>query len=311
MAFARIDVHQHIIPPFWSEVRARSGIDGSGGWHVPAWSAPTSIDFMDGLGIATGILSPGAITFGDARAASDARQVNEFTAGVMQARPDRFGCFAALPLPDVDASLAEIAYAFDVLKADGVVMFANYRGMYLGDPAFAPVWDELDRRAAVVFVHPAQPPLAMLPGIPGPVMDFPLDTVRAAVQLVVSGTIKRCARVKIILSHGGGFLPYASHRIAELSNEVVDTSRPVEDYLDDMRTFYFDTALASGPAAMPSLLAFARPGHVLFGSDYPFAAPQVGTSFTRKLDAYVAGDEALAATINRGSALPLFPRLAG
>jgi 6-methylsalicylate decarboxylase len=302
----RIDVHQHIVPSFWTALRERSGGDASGGWPVPSWSQAAAIDMMDDLGIATGILSPGAITFANA---SDARRCNEFTASVTIERPDRFGTFAALPLPDVDAALDEIAYAFDTLKADGVVLFANYRGTYLGDPAFAPVWDELDRRAAVVFIHPAQPPLPWLPGIPGPVVDFPLDTARAAMQLVVSGTMRRCTRTRVILAHGGGFLPYAAHRFAELANEAVDPGRSVEDYLADMRRFLFDTALCAGPAAMPSLLAFAEPGHILFGSDFPFASRPVGTSFTRKLDAYVADDPGLAENINRSAALRLFSRL--
>lgn len=307
---ARIDVHQHIVPPFWAELRARAGADASGGWAVPSWSKAAAIDMMDDLGIAAGILSPGAITFGDAKAAADARRCNEFTAGVMRDRPDRFGTFAALPLPNIDASISEMTYAFDELHADGVVLFANYRGTYLGDPSFAPIWDELDRRGAVVFIHPAQPPLPWLPGIPGPVVDFPLDTARAAMQLVVSGTMKRCTRVRVILAHGGGFLPYAAHRFAELANEAIDPARSVEDYLADMRLFLFDTALCAGPAAMPSLLAFAAPGNILFGSDFPFASRPVGTSFTRKLDAYVASDAALATSINRGAALNLFPRLA-
>ena len=306
---ARIDVHQHIIPPFWSEVRTRARADASGGWPVPQWSMAGAIDMMDDLGIATGVLSIGAITFGDDLAAADARRCNEFNAGITRQRPDRFGVFAALPLPNVDASLKEIEYAFDTLQVDGVVLFANYRGTYLGDSAFAPVWDELDRRAAVVFIHPAQPPLPWLPGIPGPVVDFPLDTARTAMQLVVSGTMRRCTRTKVILAHGGGFLPYASHRFAELAWEVVEPQRSVEDYLEDMRRFYFDTALCAGPAAMPSLLAFAAPGHILFGSDFPFASRPVGTSFTRKLDASVQHDPSLAAAINRDSALPLFPRL--
>ena len=308
---SRIDVHQHLIPPFWAEVRARAGADASGGWAVPAWSPESAIAMMDDLGIATGILSIGAITFGDAAARGDARRCNEFNAGVTKARPDRFGWFAALPLPHVDAALEEIAYAYDVLEADGIGLFANYRGTYLGDPAFAPVWDELDRRAAVVFVHPAQPPLPWLPGIPGPVVDFPLDTARAAVQLVVAGVMRRCRRVRVILAHGCGFLPYAAHRFAEQASEAVQPARSVEDYLADMRRFLFDTALCAGPAAMPSLLAFAAPGQVLFGSDFPFASRPVGTSFTRKLDAALEGEAALAAAINRESALALFPRLAG
>ncbi|HWW07150.1 amidohydrolase family protein [Collimonas sp.] len=309
---ARIDVHQHVIPPFWAEGLLERGGDPSG-WKSPDWTPESAIAMMDDLGIATGVLSltaPGVEAWQAQARPGMARDINDYLATLVSDNPQRFGGFAVLPLPDVDAALAEIAYSLDVLKADGVGVLSNYGDVYLGDPRFQPVWEELDRREAVVFVHPAKPAIAMLPGMPGPLMDYPYDTTRAAVQMVMTGYMAKFRKMKVILSHAGGFLPFISHRVGELVHGALDPSRSVECLLDDLQQFYFDTALSSGPAALPSLLAFAKPGHVLFGSDYPYAPQSVGASFTDKLDRYDAYKPGQLAAINNASAKLLFPRLA-
>ena len=182
--------------------------------------------------------------------------------------PGRFGFFASVPLPDVDGAVAAATYALDTLHADGVLL-ANARGSYLGDPAFEPLMSELDARRAVVFVYPADLPGPAMPGIPPFAADFLLDTTRAAYNLVAHDVPGRYRRVRFILAHAGGFVPYAAHRMAiSLAGDGV--SNPAEP-LDAFRSFYFDTALSGSPTALPSLLAFAHPGHVLFGSDWPFA----------------------------------------
>lgn len=307
----RIDVHQHIVPPFWAEALPTHGGDPSG-WNCPGWSAQGALAFMDSLEIATGVLSltaPGVKGWSGQEKRDLARKVNEYTADLVARHPARFGNFATLPLPDVEGSLAEIGHAFDALSVDGVVLLSNYDGIYLGDPAFEPVWAELDRRHAVAFIHPSMPPIEHLAGIPGPVLDYPFDTTRTAVQLVLNGVISRYPNVRIILSHAGGFLPYAAYRIAEVAPVSRDDVPSRDGLLDLLRTFYFDTALSS-PSALPSLTAFAQPDHILFGSDFPYAPVAVSKSFAAEQDASATLRAGQHDAINRANALALFPRLA-
>ncbi|WP_047244449.1 amidohydrolase family protein [Chromobacterium subtsugae] len=311
-ATQRIDVHQHVVPPFWADALPAHGGDPSG-WKSPEWSPQSAIAFMDSQGIATGMLSltaPGVQGWSGQSKLDMARRVNEYTAGLVARHPDRFGNFATVPLPDIEGSLREIEYAFDTLQADGVVLLSNYGGQYLGDPAFEPVWAELNRRRATVFIHPGKPAIDAIAGMPGPLVDYPFDTTRTAVQMVLNGTLARHPDVNVILSHAGGFLPYASHRFAELAQGVRDDVPATAELLRLFQRFYFDTALSSGPAALPSLTAFAGVGRILYGSDYPYAPAEVGASFTAKLDACAELSAAKHAAINHRNALELFPRLA-
>ncbi|AUH49615.1 amidohydrolase [Chromobacterium sp. ATCC 53434] len=311
-ATQRIDVHQHVVPPFWAEALPAHGGDPSG-WKSPEWSPQSAIAFMDGQGIATGILSltaPGVQGWSGQAKLDMARRVNEYTAGLVECHPDRFGNFATVPLPDIAGSLREIEFAFDALHADGVVLLSNYNGQYLGDPAFEPVWAELNRRRATVFIHPGKPGIDAIAGMPGPLVDYPFDTTRTAVQMTLNGTLTRHPDINVILSHAGGFLPYASHRFAELAPGVRDDIPSSEELLRLFQRFYFDTALSSSPATLPGLTAFAGIGHILYGSDYPYAPASVGASFTAKLDACAELSPAAHAAINHRNALPLFPRLA-
>ena len=311
MSKARIDVHQHIVPPFWAEALSAHGGDPSG-WSSPAWTPENAIDFMDSQRIAMGILSltaPGVTGWQGAARRDMARRVNEFGAQVVARRPDRFGGFATLPLPDVDGALRELEYAFDTLNADGVVLLSNYAGHYLGDPAFGPLWAELERRSAVVFIHPAKPAIPVIVGMPGPIVDYPFDTTRTAVQLVLNGVITRCPGVEIILSHAGGFLPYAAHRFAELAPTVRTDVPATAELLESFRSFYFDTALSSSPASLLALQSFARPGHILYGSDFPYASASIGASFTAKLDAFENLSREARTAIDNGGARKLLPRL--
>ena len=308
----RIDVHQHVVPPFWAHALPTHGGDPSG-TVIPQWSPDSAIDFMDSQQVATGILSltaPSVIGWDKSERRRMARRVNEYTADLVTKRPDRFGNFATLPLPDAEGALWELEHALDTLRADGVILFANYAGKYLGEAAFEPIWSELHRRHAVVFVHPGQPPLPTAAGVPGPLVDYPFDTTRAAVQLVLNGIVDRYPGARIILAHAGGFLPYASHRFAELARVFRSAAAKPADILAAFQRFYFDTALSSGPAALPSLKAFAGSGHMVFGSDFPYAPAGIGASFTAKLDAGngLTADEHRA--INHGNACTLFPRLA-
>jgi Amidohydrolase len=189
----RIDVHQHAVRPFWAKALPTHGGDPSGA-GIPEWAPESAIAFMDSQEIATGILSltaPSVVGWDQSERREMARRVNEYTADLAAKRPDRFGNFATPPLPDVDGALRELEYALDTLRADGVILLSTYAGKYLGDAVFEPVWTELGRRQAVVFVHPGQPPLPTAAGLPGPLVDYPFDTTRTAVQLVLNGIVDR------------------------------------------------------------------------------------------------------------------------
>ena len=310
----RIDVHQHVVPPFYAQALASHGGDPSGS-VTPDWSPERAVDFMDSQQITTGILSvstPSVVGWARDERREIARRINEYTADLVSERPDRFGGFATLPLPDVDGALAEVEYALGTLHADGVVLMASYAGRYLGDPVFDPLWAELDRRQAVVFEHPGATPGQPLPppaaGVAPPMADFPFETTRTGVQLVLNGVMDRYPGVRVILSHAGGFLPYASLRFAELARIFNPDAASPDVILASFRRFYFDTALASGPA-LPTLMAFAGSSHILFGTDSPYEHG-VSAAFTAALDA----DSGLTAddhtAISHGNAQTLFPRLA-
>jgi predicted TIM-barrel fold metal-dependent hydrolase len=303
----RIDVHHHMVPPAYAGWLRGRGL-AAGGLPIPDWSAEASLALMDERGIETAILSvstPGVHLGDDGEARARAREVNEFAAKVVHDHPARFGFFATLTLPDVGGALAELAYAFDALGADGVVLLANSRGVYLGDARLDPLFDELNRRRAVVFVHPSIiPGLEPVPGVPAFVADFLLDTTRAAILLARSGTLDRCPDLTVILSHAGGFVPYAAHRIAIAASAA---GNPLEG-MTRLERFHFDTALSSSPTALPSLLAFAEPGHVHFGSDFPYAPAGAVAAFAGLYERHPLAD-AQRASIDRGAAERLFPRL--
>jgi 6-methylsalicylate decarboxylase len=305
----RFDVHQHLIPPAYRRLLDDAGLN-AGGWPLPEWSPAAAIASMDRRGTATAILSlsaPGVHFGDDAQARRVAREVNEYHAELVKDRPDRFGQFAAVPLPDVDGSLNEITYCLDELAADGVVLLSNAGGRYLGDEAYAPLWAELDSRAATVFIHPTSPPLPMLAGMPGPLLDFPYDTTRTALHMTVNGVMSDHPNIKVILSHAGGFLPYAAYRFvaaAQFNPGTTPTS-----IMADLRKFYFDTALSASPTCLPSLLAFAAPERILYGSDFPFAPDDAGMTFDSALDGYPHFAPGQLDDINRRNAAQLFPRL--
>lgn len=306
----RVDVHHHIVPPFYRDLLTGAGIADAGGRALPDWSARAALELMDLLGTATAMVSvstPGTGFLTDQAQATDlARRLNGFSACLAAEHPGRFGWFATLPMPDTGASAAEARRALDTSGADGVTLLANSHGTYLGADGQDALWRTLDERGAVVFVHPAELPAPAVENIPPFAADFLLDTARAAYLLVRNGVVRRHPHIRFILGHAGGFVPYASHRMAVAI--AAETGRSPLDVLDDFRTFYFDTALSSSPAALPTLLAFARPGHVLFGSDWPFAPTPACQYFAQGLDTGL--DPATAAAVDHANAAALFPRLA-
>jgi predicted TIM-barrel fold metal-dependent hydrolase len=307
MSANRIDVHQHVLPPFWI-----AGLKERGSVHrPPAWTPDAAIAYMDSREIATAILSltaPALSEWLPGERAAMARRVNEYTAGLVTERPIRFGNFATLPLPNLDEALEELSYALDTLHADGVVVLSNYDDRYLGDASYEPLWAELDRRAAVVFIHPTRSTLRELAGIPAPFVDFPFDTTRSAVDMVLKGVLDRYSRVRVILSHAGGFLPYAAQRIAACAN-VMPNAQSVDAILTTFCRFYYYTALSSSAFAIPSLKAFADPARILFGSDFPYGPGGALETFTELLDTNPHLSPAEGSAINRANAARLFARI--
>ncbi|MBV4458258.1 amidohydrolase [Pseudomonas sp. COR58] len=302
----RIDTHQHVVPPFYAKWLESRGIT-AGGLPIPDWSVEGALDLMDSNGIETGILSvstPGVHIGNDAEARVKAKEVNEFCAEVVDKHPGRFGFFATLTLPDVAGAVEQAEYALTALKADGVVLLANVRGTYLGAPEWDPLMETLNRHRATVFVHPSELPTPPVDGIPPYAADFLLDTTRAALNLAKRGCLERYPELKIILSHAGGFLPYAAERMARVCSDDGSTERGIER----LRKFYFDTALSSSPYALPALLAFAKPENITFGSDWPYANKERSSHFTGLLDTFDLSDSERVA-ICRANALRMFPRL--
>ncbi len=223
----RIDVHHHLLTPRLVEELSSVGIDHAGGSALPSWKPQDSLAMMDRHGIDVALLSmPVPLQFGDQVHTRDvARSLNEFGAECVARWPQRFGLFATLPLPDVGAALDEIAYAFDTFGADGIGLLSNHAGVYLGDPRLEPVVAELDRRGAVAFGHPTvftggEIPTAPNAGSPIPtiepsLLEFIFDTTRTVASLVISATLKRYPRVRFILSHAGGTIPYVHDRILD------------------------------------------------------------------------------------------------
>lgn len=307
----RIDTHHHAVPSFYRDLLREAGIDQAGGRAVPEWSPEASLQVMSEVGIGTAILSVSApgTTFlpNPADAAALARDLNDHLATVVAAQPGRFGLFATLPMPHVGESAAEVARSLDELHADGVILLANAAGVYLGQEGQDDLFGALDARSAVVFIHPAELPGPAVDGVVPFAADFLLDTTRAAYLLVRNGICRKYPGIRFVLSHAGGFVPYAAHRLAMAI--VADSGRSMLDILDDFAGFYFDTALSSSAAALPSLLAFAKPGHVTFGSDSPFAPPAIAKMFAAGLETCPGLDAGTRAAIERTNALALFPSL--
>ncbi|MEU1123391.1 amidohydrolase family protein [Streptomyces sp. NPDC005899] len=269
-----IDVHAHFVTESYVAAARSAGIkhpDGMPGW--PTWSVEQHLDLMDHSGIEKSYLSVSSpsVHFGDDEAARAlAREVNEFGAGVRVERPQRFGHFASLPLPDLEGSLAEAAYALDVLGADEVAVETNHHGVYLGDPRFEPLWEHLDRRGALVFVHPTSPPHAdeLALGRPRPTLEFLFDTARTASDLLLRGVLTRHPRIRWVLTHGGGALPLLADRIDMFSAVFRDSSTDAPSALEQFGRLWYDMAGTPFPRQIPALDAAFGTERLLYGSDY-------------------------------------------
>jgi predicted TIM-barrel fold metal-dependent hydrolase len=280
----RFDVHAHYMPP-GTVPRAAPGQNFVSS-PMPVWSPELALDFMDRHDIATQMLSLPTPLTGDL-----AHSINEYGATVVKQYPERFGLLASLPMDDIDASLSEIAFAFDQLGADGVVMVTNYGGNYLGNAKFEPVFAELNRRSATVFLHPTLPAgyECVACGRPGPVIEFTFDTCRTVADMLYAGILNRYNNVRFILSHAGGPLPTLAPRLGTIGT-LNWVAHPPELTQDAVRTqlarLYFDTAIAGTVASIGPVLELTGPDHIVFGSDFPPASEPV-------IDQNIAAFEAL------------------
>ncbi|MGI5229595.1 amidohydrolase family protein [Actinoallomurus sp. CA-142502] len=301
----RIDVHHHALPTSVGAMLAERGAPNP----CPGWCVNRTIEVMDANGIELGVVSNAipAEIFPTASEADDfTRRTNEAVADLVRERPGRFGLFAALPMPHLDEALEALRHNLDVLGADGVTLLPHAGDRYLGDPLFDPLFEELDRRAAVVLVHPLALPAGAAPGVPPVFADFLLDTTRAAVAMIRAGVPQRFPRVSIILSHAGGFAPYAATRLEAVA-ETAGT--PAADVRDALRHFYYDLAL-SAPSAVPSLLSVADPSRILFGTDWCAASAEAVERGTRAFEAFPGLGAEEKAAIGRANALRLLPSVA-
>lgn len=282
-----VDIHHHILPPRYVEAVGAEAIAGllvSG--KLPEWTPQVSLDVMERHGIAKAYVSMSApgVPMGGEAGFEIVRAFNDDAAALRDQRPDRFGTFSYLPLPDAAASLDEISRVFDHLGTDGVSVLSSYGEKHLGDPAFTDVFDALNRRAAVVFVHPAEGPGAWpLPDVPAATLDFPIDTSRAILSLLTSGTFSRCPDIRFIFSHAGGVVPFLAARLARLERMPQHNGRYEDGVIAMLSRQLYDTALSANAYIFDALMRLAGPQRILFGSDFPFAPEDTTTASLKGL----------------------------
>ncbi|MDD4226059.1 MAG: amidohydrolase family protein [Mariniphaga sp.] len=304
----KIDVHHHIFPKNYVDALMNAGVKNTLGVDFPKWTPETSLKLMDKNGIKMAILSitaPGVyfpdIKFPLGFSEELSRMTNETIAEIKTKYPERFGGFATIPLLNPDASIEELNYALDKLHLEGVCLMTNYNGKYLGNELFEPFFKELNRKKAVVYIHPTDPGEQFNPGLdfPNALIEAPFDTSRTVANLMYSGTLDRYPDIKYILSHGGGTLPFLAWRVAMIEYAQKDKKPPVlrslydflikgkpEKGLQHLRKMYFDTALVSGEYALRPLQMFAPPEHIVYGSDFCVAkmAPVITKNLTKNGD---------------------------
>jgi predicted TIM-barrel fold metal-dependent hydrolase len=291
----RIDTHTHFSTPKLFDLATSRGVNQA---TLKDWTPEKMLKQMEEGSVATSILSvsdPGVHAGNDQAARSLAREANEYAARVVRDYPGRFGFFAVLPLPDVEGALKEAVYALDTLKADGIGVLSSYEGKYLGNPAFAPLMDELNRRRTVVYCHPycaacgAQPALtdAQNRGV-----EFVFDTTRTILSLLQTATVERCRDISFIWSHGGGTVPFITSRLQGAGQKL---SKGV---MYELQRFYYDTAQAFNPYTMPSFKKMVPVSQILFGTDYPLGGGSAAIV-----------SKGLLRAIDRDNALRLLPRL--
>jgi len=302
----RIDVHHHLCPPAYAEEvsKGRSVFK-----ELLDWTPAKSIEDMDKGGVGTAIISmttPG-LWFGDNEQARRlSRHCNEYSAHMVADYPGRFGFFAALPVPDIDGSLREIDYALDTLKADGVCLFTSYEEKYLGHAHFQPLWEELNRRRAIVYTHPTTSHcwVNLVPETSEATIEYGTDTTRTIASLVFSGTTRRYPDIQFIFSHAGGTMPSLISRFLQQERGRMRRGLPASDPEAEVKRFFYDTAQSCHPAVLAGLRRVADDRRIVFGTDFPWG--QAADHAARLETCDLSAD--LLRAINRDNAAQLLPR---
>jgi predicted TIM-barrel fold metal-dependent hydrolase len=302
----RIDVHHHFAPPAYS-----SALKAMMRGHAK-WSVQGTLEQMDKSGIATcftSLINPGMQAWvGDLEGSRKiARASNEYAAQLMRDYPGRFGSFASIPFPDIDGSLREIEYSMDTLKADGIYLWTSYQGKLLGDPAFFPILEELNRRKAVIYTHPATPACCgtIQPYISVNAIEGPVDTTRTMISLLFQGGATKYPDIKWIFSHSGGVTPFLLSRYQREETEKDRKAVLPKGLMYELQKFYYDTAQGHHEGALKALTTIIPASQILYGTDYPFwDGRKVSDGLAR--GGFSAADMM---AIDRDNALRLFPRL--
>jgi 6-methylsalicylate decarboxylase len=304
----RIDVHCHIVPPTWF---AAMEVIGRSDFPLKNWSIQKLLEDMDKGGVATSMTSPTTpqvTPLGKDVAVRIARESNEYAKKMMTDHPGRFGVWATLPLPHIDESLKEIAYAFDTLKVDGVGCMTSYGDKWLGHAMFAPVWEELNRRKATVYTHPTSANCCanLVQGVPDYVIEFGTDTTRTIASLILSGTSQKYKDVNWIWSHGGGALTAFAERFQwQLVNTPPYRGKiTLEQMNAELKRFYYDTAAISGGVTLGALNELVTSSQIVYGTDFPY---RTAADHSKGVTAFFKGDDLK--KVDRENALKLVPRL--
>ncbi|MFC1983060.1 amidohydrolase family protein [Chloroflexota bacterium] len=320
----RIDIHHHILPEEYVAKLKGIGITTAIGRDFPDWSPKKSVDFMKKNGISkamTSISTPGVNIKDRAFSKDLARFCNEYSAKLKSDFPDKFDTFAVLPLYETEDALEEMEYAFDTLYSAGVALLTNVNGIYLGDPKYDDLFAELDRREAVVHIHPHDPPFGIIPNLkfPNAMVEAPFDTTRAITNMIYTGAIDRYKKIKFILSHAGGAIPFLAWRIALLEYQQTNKSLKFQALYDFLMTkrgpsaglnalsrLYYDTAIAANPMALRSVQELVDSSHILFGTDYVWSQPWMTPIFIKALKEYDGFNEQDLAAVESGNANRMF-----
>lgn len=272
-----IDVHHHFLPPFYKPL-AKGWMDkfATGVAAVMAWTPEASLAAMDEANVRRAVLSissPGVHFGDDAQARDVARDCNDYAFSLGRQHPGRFAFFAALPMPDVGGAIREAERALALDGARGVGLLSNYGGRYLGEPAFRPLFERLNRRGTVVYVHPTDAPCCagLVPQVATPLIEFPVDTARTIASLLWSGTLSAFPDIRFVFSHGGGAMPMVVERVVAMG--FVDRSllaKVPEGAAAALAKVYVDTASATEAPAMAALMKWLPESHILYGTDFPW-----------------------------------------
>jgi predicted TIM-barrel fold metal-dependent hydrolase len=304
----RIDVHHHIAPPSWLQAM---DIIGRKDFPLSNWSVQKTLEDMDKGGVATAMTSPTTpqvTPLGKSVAIRIAREANEYAKKMVTDHPGRFGVFATLPLPHIDESLKEIAYAFDTLQVDGIGMMTSYQDKWLGHPAFDPIWQELNRRKATVYTHPTAANCCanLVQGVPEFVVEFGTDTTRSIASLILSGTSQKYRDINWIWSHGGGALTaFAERFLVQVTMIPPYRDKFTRESMEaELKRFYYDTAAISGGVTLEALAKLVSASQIVYGTDFPY---RTAADHTKGVTAFFKGDDL--AKVDRENALRLLPRL--